>query len=281
MHRTLLIALVLACGAAPRVLAQGMDGPPPRPSTATAAETPLQAELRRDLEDVDIQISWIDYILRRAEAGDVIVSMDDSDVFAKYVPLNRADLIDVIQRAVADGEITAQEGSAFLIAWTRTSARKIAGLRTERAELVQRREQLQARLAKPTQLRPWELGRPPAEVSDGGDGLVGDHFAEVCAAIPVESCARMYADLSVVLARYGAGVGWVNGMDPNAPAGDPGRGVTAWQPHFNHGVGPGAGRLGGLISRRLDDLHLELDPATEARMEGEANGVINGYTRKY
>ncbi|MFZ5669373.1 MAG: hypothetical protein ACOY4K_07750 [Pseudomonadota bacterium] len=139
------------------------------PVAAEARRTPAQIAAER--KDVEAGIAWIDYMLSRADRGDLIVSTraeDDPDFtsFDLFLPVNRDDLIRTAQRLVFKGEMSAAEAAELMIVLGRQSGKKIRALRAEREWYVARRAELARLASAPPPARPpllpWELGRPPA-----------------------------------------------------------------------------------------------------------------------
>lgn len=73
--------------------------------------------------------------------------------------------------------------------------------------------------------------------------LVRSRLSALSQCLPLQSYARLYAEVSVVVAAVGRQkAGWVDGMDGSASA-DPGRGVSNKDAHYQHiasGVGANA-----------------------------------------
>lgn len=135
----------------------------------TAAPTPglAQQTQAEALAEIDGSIGWIDYLLRRADDGDLIIELNEegeaggqgADIETRFVPLNRDAIINAARRAVADGEMTSGDAAMVVVLWGRQSGRKLNMLRQMRADLVKRR----AEALRHGAVQPWELGRPPAD----------------------------------------------------------------------------------------------------------------------
>ena len=123
-----------------------------------------------------------------------------------------------------------------------------------------------------TALRCNEPAGPDTETADS----IGPRFALLRGRMSQEQYADAYANMAVLLARYGDQVGWLNSMDSSVP-GDPGRGITSYGPHHDHVINHGGGDVAGSISSRLDDLRQRLSPSAYAAMEREASQLLAGY----
>ena len=105
---------------------------------------------------------------------------------------------------------------------------------------------------------------------------LGQRFGALRARLSADNYARLYADASVLLARHGSTVGWINGMDPTAPPNDPGRGVTDWNAHYGHAQG-NAPTVAAAITARLGELRVRMQPNAYAQMEAELAGLVIRY----
>lgn len=153
--------------AAPRAVAQGMDGGPPRPPADAQGWQSDIAVREASLRELDESIAWIDYVLKRADAGDVIIEnrgglgLDDETLL---IPINSDFVVRALRAQVAEGRLTAEGAAKALLGLARDTGRYKASLRGQRARLVARRDQTREALARlrTRPLQPWELGRPPA-----------------------------------------------------------------------------------------------------------------------
>lgn len=155
-----------------------MDGGPP--SQPPGAE-PWQSDIavrEASLREIDESIAWIDYILKRVDAGDLIlenqagIGLDDETLL---IPVNSDFAVSAVRAQVADGRISAEHGASVLLSLARDTVRYRASLRAQRERLVARSDQTRQALARlrTRPLRPWELGRPPAGSSLAGRPAVG------------------------------------------------------------------------------------------------------------
>jgi hypothetical protein len=94
-----------------------------------------------------------------------------------------------------------------------------------------------------------------------------------------EGYARVYADVSVKIAQAGRSqAGWLDGMDPAAPADDPGRGLSNWQTHFDYvNSGPGETTIPGLLERRLATLQSRIGVGAFANLYAELSVTLARY----
>ncbi len=153
-----IIRAALAAGALAGAMALSIV---PTPASAQRTQKEVIAEINGS-------ISWIDYLLRRADQGDLIIELAGDEeagdnrgaaIETRFIPVNGDTVIRSLQRAVTDGEITSEEATVAVILWGRQSGRKLNLLRRMRAELVERR----THALRYGPLQPWELGRPPAD----------------------------------------------------------------------------------------------------------------------
>ena len=121
---------------------------------------------------------------------------------------------------------------------------------------------------------------------DKGTGVANAHELISARMVALKSCidkptyARLYADLSVLIARVGRDrANWKDGMDPTAPTDDPGRGISAWAKHNNHVLtGPGYGDVHRLVGNRLQALRT-LAKAEYARVYADASVLLAKFAR--
>jgi hypothetical protein len=97
---------------------------------------------------------------------------------------------------------------------------------------------------------------------DGVQTLLRPHstaarLARLHGSLSREDYARLYADLSVIIARYGSGAGWLDGQDLAGSPNDPGRGVLSWDAHYGHAISSSAD-LGPLLMARLSELQASI-----------------------
>jgi hypothetical protein len=102
-----------------------------------------------------------------------------------------------------------------------------------------------------------------------------DRYRALAGRLTGEARGRFYADSAVMMARYGRSIGWTNGGDPNAPAGDPNRGLDNWDAHYGHGAG--GGEIAIYVEQRLTALRAGLSPADYARMEAELSALLTNH----
>lgn len=91
--------------------------------------------------------------------------------------------------------------------------------------------------------------------------------------------ARLYAEVSVLTAYYGrVFAGWQNAMD-NRSAQDQGRGVNAWQAHYDFAQDRRSATMAsGFLRQRLTDL-AGLPPDAYARLYADLSTRIAGFAR--
>jgi hypothetical protein len=93
--------------------------------------------------------------------------------------------------------------------------------------------------------------------------------------VPSKIDARMYADFSVAIAKFGKRLGWLDGQDPNGPSNDPGRGVSDWNAHFQHGQHASRVSLAGLINSRMEVIKGRVSKETYRKLCSELNQIIS------
>lgn len=101
-------------------------------------------------------------------------------------------------------------------------------------------------------------------------GWIGSRIATLQGCLAKDDQARLYADVSVLIAHYGRkGAGWIDGGDPSLPT-DGGRGVSDWRAHQAWALTAGTapmmrpfieGRLSALLGKLPKDgfAHLYAD----------------------
>lgn len=154
------------------------------------------------LAELDASIAWIDYVLGRVDAGDLLLfnmraSMLVGADHETLVPINRDDAIQAIRLEVSDGRLTSQKGAEILLSMARDTATYRASLRGQRERLSARRDQMRGALSRLPQrpLQPWELGRPPQQPPPWTPGpAVGPSVAQVFSAVPTQSSDRFRGD---------------------------------------------------------------------------------------
>lgn len=94
--------------------------------------------------------------------------------------------------------------------------------------------------------------------------------------------AKVYADVSVVLAKYGReNCGWVDGQDPRGPFGDMGRGDSVWANHYNLIVNtPGAIDVSGYFASRTSALRECLTKTDYAKTYADVSVILAKYGRE-
>ena len=112
-------------------------------------------------------------------------------------------------------------------------------------------------------------------------GLVGARLTALRGCLSKEQFARIYADLSLLIGAYGRShAGWVNAMDPAAPADDPGRGIAAWQAHADHVLkGPGLTTAPKFVPDRLRTLSGKVSKEVYARIYADVSIFVANYAR--
>jgi hypothetical protein len=69
--------------------------------------------------------------------------------------------------------------------------------------------------------------------------MIESRLRAVQAVASDQAYAKLYADVSVLLAAFGRRESrWLDGFDSGAPKSDPGRGISSWQAHFDHASDP-------------------------------------------
>jgi hypothetical protein len=86
--------------------------------------------------------------------------------------------------------------------------------------------------------------------------MIESRLRAVQAVAGEQAYAKLYADVSVVLAAFGRRESrWVDGFDSGAPKSDPGRGISSWQAHFDHASDPAKAEASpSLVRNRLATL---------------------------
>lgn len=111
--------------------------------------------------------------------------------------------------------------------------------------------------------------------------LVNARMVVLKGCLDKEAYARLYADLSVLVAHYGrAGAAWRDGADPSAPADDGGRGTAKWSAHYEHALGAlGSGNANKLVGDRLQTLSGKLKKDVYARLYADVSILLVNYAR--
>lgn len=111
--------------------------------------------------------------------------------------------------------------------------------------------------------------------------LIGERFASLRDCLPREAYARLYADVSILIASVGRqSAGWLNAMDAAAPPEDPGRGISRWQPHYDYvASGPGMVTANRFVSERLGVLGQKLSRDGYARLYADTSIILANYAR--
>ena len=110
----------------------------------------------------------------------------------------------------------------------------------------------------------------------GGSSPIADRINALRPKLSVDDYARLYADLSVLIAGYGAQVGWPNGPDTTAPSDDTGRGVTDWEAHHQHGV-VYPGGLANLVGGRMMALQAALNADAYSQLAARVSEKIEQF----
>lgn len=110
--------------------------------------------------------------------------------------------------------------------------------------------------------------------------LVNARLAALKGCLDKESYARVYADVSILVASYGrASAGWVDGADASAPADDGGRGVAKWRAHYDYALGVGAANANKLVGDRFQSLLGKLKRDDFARLYADVSIVLANLAR--
>jgi hypothetical protein len=105
--------------------------------------------------------------------------------------------------------------------------------------------------------------------------LLQSRLSMLSQCLPLESYARLYAEVSAVTAAVGRqNAGWVDGMDETA-GGDPGRGVSNKDAHYRHvASGAGASAAHIAVGARMASLRAVLSRETYARLYADLSVLI-------
>ena len=131
--------------------------------------------------------------------------------------------------------------------------------------------------AIPVQLPVQPRPAAPAAPQGGVDlRYLAQRFGAMRSMLSTEEFARLYANLSVLLATYGSQIGWVNGGDARARPGDPNRGLLNPQAHYDHVINGGGPGVAGFIDGRLEDLARGLPPQATAELARRVEALLGG-----
>lgn len=112
------------------------------------------------------------------------------------------------------------------------------------------------------------------------DKLIANRLQTLSLCLSNDSYARLYADLSVLIAEVGdKKAGWQNAMDASAPSQDPGRGLLDWQIHYKHCLGSGRNNVYVLVGVRLSTLKSAISKEAYAKLYADASVLIAKYGR--
>ena len=129
----------------------------------------------------------------------------------------------------------------------------------------------------------WKIHYDHVMIQSGlnnADKLVANRLQALSFCLPNDNYARLYADLSVLIANVGdKEAGWQNAMDTSAPSQDPGRGLLDWQIHYKHCLGPGRNTVYELVGVRLSTLKSAISKEAYAKLYADASVLIAKYGR--
>ena len=111
--------------------------------------------------------------------------------------------------------------------------------------------------------------------------LVGDRMQALKSCLDRDGYARLYADLSILVGHYGRSYnGWVDKVDPAAPANDGGRGINNWTAHRDYAATTaGFDNAHALVSSRLQSLATRIDRGLYARLYADVSILVANYAR--
>lgn len=120
-----------------------------------------------------------------------------------------------------------------------------------------------------------KFGRAPSDVHR----IVGTRIATLTECLPRFEFARLYADVSVLIAKAGRShAGWKDQMDSAAPSDDPGRGISNWQLHYDHvAQHQETTPVSRLVNARMKALSTELPRDIYARLYADVSVLIAKY----
>jgi hypothetical protein len=102
------------------------------------------------------------------------------------------------------------------------------------------------------------------------------------ASVTREKYGRLYADISVIIAKVGReSLGWQDGLDPDGPSNDSGRGVSSWQDHYLFGtVDPAYISIPSMIEARLHAIQIVAGEPTYAKLYADVSVVLAAFGRR-
>lgn len=109
-------------------------------------------------------------------------------------------------------------------------------------------------------------------------GLFSSRLEALRGCLPNDTYARLYADVSLIIADYGRRyAGWTDSMDSRGGA-DPGRGLSNWQSHYAHVANyGGAPSVPGLVAQRMSDIDRVISNEVAGELYAQVTVVIARY----
>lgn len=113
-----------------------------------------------------------------------------------------------------------------------------------------------------------------------GDDLInelGVRVSKIANNLSATDRAKVYADCSVILAKYGREkCNWLDGQDSTRTDGDPGRGVSKWHDHYDYmRRQPPEPMFASLMKSRLADLKTNLSKEDFARVYADLCSTLD------
>lgn len=128
----------------------------------------------------------------------------------------------------------------------------------------------------------WKIHYDHVMIQDGMNvnKLIANRLQTLSLCLSNDSYARLYADLSVLIAKVGIQkAGWQDAMDASASSQDPGRGLLDWQIHYKHCLGSGRSNVHVLVGERLSTLKNAISKEAYAKLYADASVLIAKYGR--
>jgi hypothetical protein len=102
------------------------------------------------------------------------------------------------------------------------------------------------------------------------------------ATVTREKYARLYADISVIIAKVGReSLGWQDGLDPDGPSNDSGRGVSRWQDHYQFATtNPAFSSIPSMIESRLRAVQAVASEQAYAKLYADISVVLAAFGRR-
>jgi hypothetical protein len=112
--------------------------------------------------------------------------------------------------------------------------------------------------------------------------FIGINSMVAQASVTREKYARLYADISVIVAKVGReSLGWTDGQDPDGPSNDSGRGISSWQDHQQFAsLDPAFVSIPNMIEARLHAIQNATTEATYAKLYADVSVVLAAFGRR-